>query len=180
MLHSTATRQQATRLVCGQGRAFCLKSEEKTLPSVCVIHKAEVLQTEVLPPTLLGSFKVSDHKECRDLQVRGEGGKGERKMKFQQICKSLCSLDVSPYLKVGQASITPVLARSKTWDSEISICSVQTCSSIPSDVFTELNQPIFTILSKNSVSLRQQSPLDVFLRTTPRLLLVSPNYRSLP
>lgn len=72
MLHSTATRQQATRLVCGQGRAFCLKSEEKTLPSVCVIHKAEVLQTEVLPPTLLGSFKVSDHKECRDLQVGGE------------------------------------------------------------------------------------------------------------
>lgn len=92
-----------------------MKSEEKTLPSVCVIHEAEVLQTEVLPPTLLGSFKVSDHEKCRDLQVWGEGGgKGERKMKFQEICKSLCSLDVSPYLKVGQASITPVLARSKT------------------------------------------------------------------
>lgn len=35
-------------------------------------------------------------------------------MEFQEICKSLCSLDMTPYLRVGQKPITPVLARSKS------------------------------------------------------------------
>lgn len=120
MLHSYAIINKQPPFHTCLWSSFLFEVRGKTLPSACAgCEPKEVLQTEVLPPTLFNSLEVSDQEKLGDSRIKIKKLREREGWSFQKYVNHFILTGcVLINLRIGQKSISPVPARSKSWDIE--------------------------------------------------------------